>query len=126
MWILIVLVVQLLGIARSAVLLRRWRRDPATRPHGWLRVTLRIVPFFVASLLWAVLVIAGLTLLSGGSLLDLLVFSPDLGYSAFSSAGIAIIWGLLRPVLAILAVRRREPPREDVDAATESTVTATA
>jgi CubicO group peptidase (beta-lactamase class C family) len=125
MCVLIVLVVQLLGIARSVVLLRRWRRDPVRRPHGWLRVTLRIVPFFVASLLWAVLVIAGLTHLSGGPLLDLLVFSPDLGYSAFSSAGIAILWGFLRPVLAILALRRRKPPK-DVGAATESTVTAMA
>ncbi|HET6262018.1 MAG TPA: serine hydrolase domain-containing protein [Chloroflexia bacterium] len=124
MWILIVLVVQLLGVARSVILLRRWRSDPASGPHGWLHVTLRIVPFFVASLLWAVLVITGLTLLSGGSLLDLLVFSPDLGYSTFSSAGIALLWGLLRPVLVILALPGRKPPKA-VGATKESMMTTT-
>jgi hypothetical protein len=110
MGVLIVLAIQLLGIGRSVVLLRRWHREPARRPLGWLRVTLRIFPFLTTNLLWALLVLAGLSLLSGGSLLDFPVFTPDLGYSALLSAGIGIVWGLLRPVLVLRALRDRRTP----------------
>ena len=114
MWILITLAAQLLGIVRSVFLLRRWRREPARRPRGRLRVALRIVPFFVTNMLWALLLILGLTFLSGGSLLDIPVFTPDLGYSALASAGVAIIWGVLRPVLILRTLREEKTsPKTD-------------
>ena len=91
-------------------MLRRWHREPARRPHGRLRVTLRIVPFLLTNPLWALLALTGLKLLSGGSLLDFPVFTPDLGYSALLSATKGIVWGLLRPVLVLRALRDRRIP----------------
>jgi hypothetical protein len=47
---------QVLGIVRSDVLVRRWRRQPERRPHGVLRIGLRVVVPMGANLLWAVTV----------------------------------------------------------------------
>lgn len=52
--ILAVGVLQVLGIVRSVVLVRRWRTVRARRPHGVVRVVLRVGPPLVLNLLWAV------------------------------------------------------------------------
>ncbi|HET7480284.1 MAG TPA: serine hydrolase domain-containing protein, partial [Rubrobacteraceae bacterium] len=124
-WVAAVLAIQILGIVRSAILLRRWYRDPARRPRGWFRVAIRVVPFFLASFLWAMVAISVLPFFAGAPLLALPMFVPDLGYPLLLSIGIALGWGLLRPVLVLRVLRSRRKPPRDVDTATERTVTAT-
>jgi CubicO group peptidase (beta-lactamase class C family) len=123
MWVMIVLAVQILGIVWSAILLRRWHRNPSRRPRGWFRMAIRIVPSFLANLLWVLLAIFVVPFPAGAPLLALPMFVPDLGYPLLLSVGIALGWGLLRPVLVFGALRRQEV--KDAGATRESTVTAT-
>ena len=51
---------QLLGMARTFALLRRWRRDPASRPHGAAATLARIALPSTLNLLWAVVVFVAL------------------------------------------------------------------
>ena len=125
MWVAAVLAIQMLGITWSAMLLRRWHRDPARRPRGWFRVAIRVVPSFLASLLWALIAIFAVPFPAGAPLLALPMFVPDLGYPLLLSIGIALIWGLLRPVLILGVLRSGRKPPRDIGAATERTVTAT-
>ena len=104
-----VVVLQLLGIARSIVLLRRWRAQPARRPHGPLRVTARIVVPLVASLAWALVCLVGLPLLAGGSLSVVLLTMPDLGVVLAGSGVVAAAWGVTRAILAVRTLRRHDP-----------------
>jgi CubicO group peptidase (beta-lactamase class C family) len=107
MYVLIVLAVQVLGLVRSGVLLRRWYHQPARRPRGWVRVALRVVPSLLLSLVWAVLGLTIMPLFLGAPLLVLPLFAPDLGYALLLSLGIALGWGLLRPILVFLVLRTR-------------------
>jgi CubicO group peptidase (beta-lactamase class C family) len=107
--LLAVCVLQLLGIARSMVLLRRWRAQPARRPRGLVRVTGRIVVPLVVGLAWALACLVGLPLLAGGSLAVVLLTMPDLGVVLASSGVLAVAWGVTRTILAIRTLRRHDP-----------------
>jgi hypothetical protein len=97
MWVMIVLAVQILGIVWSARLLRRWYRNPARRPRSWFRVAIRIVPSFLANLLWVLLAIFVVPFPAGAPLLALPMFVPDLGYPLLLSVGIALGWDSCGP-----------------------------
>jgi CubicO group peptidase (beta-lactamase class C family) len=97
---------QVLGMARSIVLLRRWRAQPARRPRGLIRVTGRIVMPLVVSLAWALVCLVGLPLLLGGSLSVLLHTIPDLAVVLVASGVVAAAWGFCRAILAVRTVRR--------------------
>ena len=115
-----VVVLQVLGIARSVVLLRRWRAQPARRPRGLLRVTARVVLPLLVGLAWALVCLVGLPLLVGlawalllhttpdrGSLSLLLLTTPDLGWLLVASGTVSLVWGVTRAVLAVSTLRRR-------------------
>ena len=99
-------VLQVLGIARSIVLLRRWRAQPARRPRGVIRVVGRIVVPLLASLAWALVCLVGLPLFLGGSLSVLLLTIPDFAVVLVGSGVVAAAWGVCRAVLAIRTLRR--------------------
>lgn len=101
-----VVVLQMLGIARSIVLLRRWRAQPARRPRGPIRVTGRIVLPLLLSLAWALVCLVGLPSLAGGSLSVVLLLLPDLGVVLAVSGGVALAWGVCRAILAVRTLRR--------------------
>ena len=113
-YILIVLGLQVLGLIRSAVLLRRWRRESARRPRGRMRVALRLVPPPVLNLVWACVGLVVVPPFLGAPLLALPMFVPDLGYALLLSAGLALGWGLLRPIAVVLVLRARGEPRATV------------
>ena len=110
MYVLIVLAVQVLGITRSAVLLRRWHREPERHPRGRLRIALRIVPPLVLNLLWALVCLVAMRPLLGTPLRALPVHVPDLGYTLLLSVGIALRRGRLRPVVVVLVLRKGRTP----------------
>jgi CubicO group peptidase (beta-lactamase class C family) len=110
LYILIVLAVQLLGLSRTVLVVRRWRREPARRPRGVVRVALRTVPPLALSVVWLVAAPTIVPRLVGNDLLDLLLFVPDLGYSLAVSLTLALGWGLLRPALLVLVLQRHGAP----------------
>jgi CubicO group peptidase (beta-lactamase class C family) len=109
-------VLQVLGIARSIVLLRRWRAQPARRPRGLIRVTARVVLPLLVGLAWALVCLVGLPpdpglpiwlAALGGSLSLLLLTTPDLGWLLVASGTVSLVWGVTRAVLAVSTLRRR-------------------
>jgi CubicO group peptidase (beta-lactamase class C family) len=102
-----VAVLQVLGIARSIVLLRRWRAQPARRPHGLTRVTGRVVLPLLVSLAWALACLVALPLFLGGSVSVLLLTIPDLAVVLVGSGAVALAWGVTRAVLVVRTLRRR-------------------
>jgi CubicO group peptidase (beta-lactamase class C family) len=96
-------VLQILGIARSMVLLRRWRTTPARRPRGAVGVVLRVGLPLALSLLWALV-----TLLIVPQVLEtpltLLVYN-DYSLVVVLSGIVGLVWGILRAVLAFLVLR---------------------
>ncbi len=104
--LLAAVVVQLLGIARSTQLLRRWNAYPARRPRGRVRATARIVLPLLANLAWALVCLVGLPLFMAGSLSAVLLLFPDMGVVLLASGAIAAAWGIARAALAIGALRR--------------------
>jgi CubicO group peptidase (beta-lactamase class C family) len=108
-YVLVALALQALGISWSVTLLRRWRRDPARRPHGRARLALHLIPALVLNPLWALLCLIGMPLALATTRSDLHVFVPDLGYASLLSGTLALGWGLLQPVLMALVCRRPRP-----------------
>jgi CubicO group peptidase (beta-lactamase class C family) len=137
-------VLQVLGIARSVVLLRRWRARPTRRPRGLLRVTARVVLPLLVGLAWALVCLVGLPKLGGSlreaaadtgwllvAVLDdlhwadrasLLLTTPDLGWLLVASGTVSLVWGAARAVLAVSTLRRR--PVEPATPAQAKTVSA--
>jgi len=103
--LLAVAVLQVLGIARSIVLLRRWRAQPARSPRGFIRMAGRIVAPLVANLAWALVCLVGLPSLLGGSLSALLLTIPDFAVVLLSSGVVALAWGACRAFLAVRTLR---------------------
>jgi hypothetical protein len=107
--ILAVGVLQAIGIVRSVVLVRRWRAQPARRPHGVVGVGLRVGLPPVLNLLWAVTLLVVLPPFFSLPLQTLVLL--DVGWVVLLSAGVALVWGVvLRPVLALLALRAKVTP----------------
>jgi CubicO group peptidase (beta-lactamase class C family) len=99
-------VLQLLGIGRSIVLLRRWRAQPAHRPRGLIRVMGRIVLPLLVGLAWALVCLVVLPVLLGGSLSLLLLTTPDFAVVLTGSGVLAATWGVTRAILAVRTLRR--------------------
>ena len=110
---------QVLAIVRSVVLARRWRRQPERRPHGVLRIGLRVVVPVVVNLLWA-----GICLLLPWFLvrtpLSIMVVT-DNGLVQVLSGVVALVWGVvLRPVVVLLALRTKGAQPGDAGTQQES------
>jgi CubicO group peptidase (beta-lactamase class C family) len=108
--ILIVAVAQGLEIGRTALLLRRWWREPGGRPRGWLRLGWHVVPPLLFNLAWLGLSLTLVPFLGGNTLPTLTVMAPDLGYSALLTIAIAIVWPILRTLLLVWVLRSRRHP----------------
>src|SRR5215210_2648657 len=101
----VVSVLQLLGILRSVVLLRRWRTQPNRQPRRRWVVALRVGLPLVLNVGWGLFMLIGYPrLLYPLSATMLLV--PDLGYLVVVSGVVALSWGIVRTVLAYIALRK--------------------
>ena len=88
-------VVQLLGMARTVTLLRRWQRDPSSRPHGAAATLARIALPSTLNLLWAALVFVALPGMFA-PIRTLTWAVPDIGYLLLVSGAIALVWSATR------------------------------
>ena len=98
--------VLVLGMLRSMGTLRRWHTRPERRPQGWLGLGLHVVLPLALHLARALFLLVGRPQ-TGWSLAFILRHIPDLGWTLVLSAGLALGWGILRTVLAILVLRER-------------------
>src|SRR5215210_3409087 len=101
----VVSILQVLGIVRSVVLLRRWRTQPHRRPRRRWVVALRVGLPLVLNVGWGLFMLIGYpSLLYPLSATMLLV--PDLGYLVVVSGVVALSWGIVRTVVAYIALRK--------------------
>ena len=101
---LAVAVLQVLAIARSAVLLRRWRAQPASTPSRAPAVARRIALPFALSLAWALLCLAYMPRYLSIPLQQLV--RTDFGAVLVASGALVLGWGVVRAALATALVLR--------------------
>jgi CubicO group peptidase (beta-lactamase class C family) len=90
--------VQLLGMARTAALLARWRREPSTRPTGLAATVGRLGLPSAANLLWGLLIFVWLPMQFAP--VEILTWAvPDIGYLLLFSGLIALAWSAIRATL---------------------------
>src|SRR5919107_1814372 len=106
----VVSVLQLLGILRSVVLLRRWRTQPNRRPRGRWVVALRVGVPLILNVGWGLFMLIGFPQLLY-PLSHTLLIVPDLGYLVVVSGVVALSWGIVRTVLASFALRHSGTPK---------------
>jgi CubicO group peptidase (beta-lactamase class C family) len=104
-----VLGLQILGIVRSVVLLRRWRARLDLRPQWKTRIALRVGLPLVLSLLWALLSLAGAPSVLQFPLKGLMLM--DFGQVLLFSGALALVWGIVRGVLAYRTLRKTGAPK---------------
>ena len=105
--IAVVTVLMLLGVARSIVLLRRWRIRPDSRPRGPRAMAVRVGLPFIANIGWGLGLLLAFPQVAY-PLMPTMLIVPDLGYLVVASGVAALTWGILRTVLAYFALRRRD------------------
>jgi hypothetical protein len=97
--------VMLLGIARTVVLLQRWRTRPESRPRGPKAIALRVGLPLIANLGWGLGLLLAFPQIAY-PLMPTMLIVPDLGYLVMASSLAALTWGILRTVLVYIALRR--------------------
>jgi CubicO group peptidase (beta-lactamase class C family) len=109
-------ILQIFGMLRSVVLLRRWHAQPERRPRGVRGVALRVGLPLALNLPWALLCLVVVPQVFETPLAGLL-FS-DVGLVVVVSGAVALVWGVLRAVLAFLVLRAQAAPKAAVAPAT--------
>jgi hypothetical protein len=112
-----VIILQVIGVARSMRTFRRWRTVPGRAPLTSTRLWLRIAMSMLVNWMWAATVLVLLPRKIGAPLSALLMGLPDLTYPLVASAVFALVWGPVRAGLAIRAARTnssltRSAPKE--------------
>ena len=100
-----VIILQVIGVARSMRTFRRWRTVPGRAPSTSTRLWLRIAMSMLVNWMWAATVLVLLPRKVGAPLSALLMGLPDLAYPLVASAVFALGWGPVRAGLAIRAAR---------------------
>jgi CubicO group peptidase (beta-lactamase class C family) len=102
-----VVLVQLIGMLRTLLMLRRWSAQPERRPRGSFKLAWHLGQPLITNLAWAAVALLVLPNLFGGSMVRLQI--PDLAYLLTVSGGIAVAWAACRTVLVLRAVRAPRP-----------------
>ena len=106
---------QLAGVLRSAALWRRWFRRPERRPRGRLGLAARVAAPLLLNVAWAAVCLLGVPALAGQPPRALVQPLSDLGMTAVTLGGLALIWGaVLRPLATAAVLRRTRPQTSDV------------
>jgi hypothetical protein len=106
--VLAVLALQMFGLVRSVVLLRRWRTQPQQRPRGWRGLIWHIALPLALNLVVAALMLGAFPWLFGISLPMMLLEQPDLAWLMVVSGLFALGWGATRAGLSCWILRRIE------------------
>lgn len=104
--LLLIPLLQVVGVAATLELVRRWRDEPQQRPRGWRMWGQHILVPLIPNLSLAAL---PLFLQVKGILKYLKLYNPDLHAIAVSCGSFAGIWAFVRTVLILRAIG--QPPR---------------
>ncbi len=100
-----IVLLQLVWILRSVAGLRCWHARPQSRPHGARTLVWHLGLPLVLNVGWASLVLVGVPLPFGLPLATTVFVLGDYAYVLAGSAVIALIWGVLRTLLAWRVLR---------------------
>jgi hypothetical protein len=100
--------IQVAGMVWSLITLRRWQAQPERRPQGRWQLGWHVIRPLILNLVWAIVVLAGIAKLS---LPDLLLGAPDLASVLLASGIVALVWAVVRTVLAYGTLRKPILPR---------------
>lgn len=103
--LLTVVLLQAAGMARTAMLLRRWRDRPVRRPRGWLSIAQRLGLPLLANLLWGLFALVGFPASFRAPFSYGLYIAPDLFSVLLVSGTVALVWAVVRTGLAWMLVR---------------------
>ena len=106
LWALVGLIaLQAVGIARSVVLLQRWKTNPATRPQGKMTVILHVILPISVSFVWALVCLVAVPALVGYPLR--LLWLIDFGQLIVITGTLALICGMVKAFLVYRALHPR-------------------
>jgi CubicO group peptidase (beta-lactamase class C family) len=100
--LLLLPIFQIVGVAATLRLTRRWQADPERRPSRGRVWGQHILLPLIPNLLAALTLVPMLSKLRGWVML----FMPDFSWIAWISGGFAVIWSLLRTRLILMALRK--------------------
>ena len=107
--LLIVVAMQTAGMARTTILLHRWRAQPEQYPHSWAAVAVRIGLPLLCNVGWGLFALLGVPALFGVPLSFIRYLAPDFGGTLLVSGVVALGWGVVRT--AVLLWKRRTAER---------------
>ena len=105
--VLVIIVVQAGGMARTVALLRRWRDRPELRPQGRTAIAQRLGLPLLLNVAWGVTALVGVPARVGGPLWYGLLMAPDLFTVLLVSGIVAVAWAVVRTAGAWQLVRDR-------------------
>ena len=89
----LLIVTQILAIARSVLVLRRWSARPELHPRRWVEMLWRVGLPLTLNFGWAAVTLIILPLSVGQ---EVVYQTPDLSYTLLASGVVALIWGSVR------------------------------
>jgi CubicO group peptidase (beta-lactamase class C family) len=111
--LLLAVAVQSAGMARTALLLRRWHSQPAQRPQGWIAVAVRIGLPLLCNVGWGLFTLVSVPTIFHVPLSFLRYIAPDFGTTLLVSGMVALGWGITRTAV-LLWMRRAVEHRTTV------------
>lgn len=102
----VIVALQLLTLIWAVFRLRRWFRQPETRPQGFWRVLLRVVLPILLNVLAGLVLALGLPAMFGAPLAGAIAYAPDWGYAMLLSSLLGIGW-VIWGIAAFVVMRRR-------------------
>jgi hypothetical protein len=96
MSLIIAVVLQVAGVARTMLLLRRWRARHELQPRGRAALVMRLGLPLLANLVWGLFALVGLPVLFGAPFSYCLYVAPDLFSVLLVSGMVALVWGITR------------------------------
>lgn len=100
----ILLVLQLLGLFRASIVLRRWRQNSKLPPKGKKSLLLHVGLPLVVNGAIAIFLMIGLPIIFDAPLSEMLLFQPDLISIAIICTILALFEGFVRTLFYIRAV----------------------
>jgi hypothetical protein len=107
---IVIVILQLLTLIWAVFRLRRWIRQPETRPQGFWRVLLRLVVPILLNVLAGLVLAIGIPSMFGAPLVGAIFTAPDWGYAMLLSGLLGIGW-IIWGIVTVAMLRQRRVPR---------------
>jgi CubicO group peptidase (beta-lactamase class C family) len=107
--LLITVAVQAAGMARTMILLHRWRNQPKLHPQGRTAAALHVGLLLLLNLGWGLFALVVVPMFFGASLSFLLYLVPDFSATLLASGAVALGWAIVRTALVWRVLRMAQP-----------------